>query len=147
MDSASRIREIEVAAGLVFREGRILVAQRRAGDTLGGYWEFPGGKRHAHESFEGCLGRELAEELGIEVAVGELFESVDHRYPEALVHLRFYLCRWLGREPRALGCADFAWITREQLGDYRFPPADAGLLRRLAADAALWGTAGREAAC
>ncbi len=127
-----------MAAGLVFRGGRLLVAQRRPGDTLGGYWEFPGGKRQPGESFEVCLGRELGEELGIEVAVGGLFESVDHRYPEALVHLRFYRCEWIRNEPEAIACAAFAWITREELADYRFPPADAGLLRRLGSEAGIW---------
>src|SRR5262245_8839529 len=52
-------RAIEVAAGLVFREGKLLITQRRSHDHLGGLWEFPGGKREAGESFESCLIREL----------------------------------------------------------------------------------------
>ena len=114
------------------------MAQRRPSDTLGGYWEFPGGKRRPDETFEACLQRELAEELGIEVSVGALFESVEHRYPEALVRLRFFKCEWVRHEPQAIACAAFAWITPEQLRDYRFPPADAGLLRRLSSEADSW---------
>ncbi len=60
-------RAIEVAAGLVFRDGKLLIARRPRQSHLGGMWEFPGGKREEGESFEECLHRELAEELGIEV--------------------------------------------------------------------------------
>ncbi|MBI3414034.1 MAG: 8-oxo-dGTP diphosphatase MutT [Verrucomicrobia bacterium] len=129
---------VEVAAGLVFRRGRLLITQRRAQDHLGGLWEFPGGKRETGESFEACLYRELREELDIEVAVEELFESIRHDYPEKSVQLQFYLCRWLKREPRALGCQSFAWIRQHELHDYTFPPADARLLQRLGESPRLW---------
>ena len=61
---------VDVAAALVFREGKLLITQRHAEAHLGGLWEFPGGKRELNETFETCLKRELREELGIEVAVG-----------------------------------------------------------------------------
>jgi mutator protein MutT len=129
---------IEVAAGLVFRGGRLLITQRRAGDHLGGLWEFPGGKRHAVETFESCLRRELLEEVGIEVEVAELLECVDHRYPDKRVHLQFYRCRLLAGEPHAIGCQAFAWVTREELCRYAFPAADTVLLKTLTATADLW---------
>src|SRR5580704_2374487 len=72
---------IEVSAGLVFRHGLLLITQRRPQDHLGGLWEFPGGKRHPNESDEDCLKRELIEELGIEVEVKELIDTVTHAYP------------------------------------------------------------------
>jgi mutator protein MutT len=128
---------IDVAAALVFREGRVLITQRHAGAHLGGLWEFPGGKREPNEAFEACLQRELREELGIEVAVGELAESLTHAYPEKTVHLRFYRCRWIEHEPRPLGCAAFKWVTAGELKDYAFPAADARLLEKLKNDAAL----------
>ena len=65
-------KSIEVAAALVFRNGKLLIAQRHAKAHLGGLWEFPGGKRHAEETFEECLVREIREELGVEISVGEL---------------------------------------------------------------------------
>jgi mutator protein MutT len=124
--------EIEVAAGLVFRRGKLLISQRPPEAHQGGLWEFPGGKREARETFEACLARELREELGIEVAVGQMVESLTHAYPEKTVCLRFYRCRWLEHEPRPIGCPDFKWVTAETLGNYAFPAADARLLEKLA---------------
>jgi 8-oxo-dGTP diphosphatase len=122
---------IEVAAGLVFRERRLLITRRRAGDHLGGFWEFPGGKKRADETFEECLARELMEELGIEVRVGRLFEEMEHEYPDRRVRLRFYLCRWLRHEPRALGCEAVRWVDVGELEGHEFPAADARLVDRL----------------
>jgi mutator protein MutT len=129
---------IEVSAGLVFRRGLLLITQRRPQDHLGGLWEFPGGKRHPNESDEECLRRELLEELAIEVEVHELIETVEHEYPEKSVRLKFFRCVWQRQEPRALGCHDFAWVTREQLVNYTFPAADAQLLQKLQNAAELW---------
>jgi 8-oxo-dGTP diphosphatase len=125
---------IEVAAGLVFRDGKLLITQRPPASHLGGLWEFPGGKREAGESFEQCLRRELAEELGIEVQVHELVEDLVHHYPERSVHLKFFRCRWLRHEPRAILCHDWKWIGPEQLTEHQFPAADARLLEKLRSD-------------
>jgi len=132
------MRSIEVSAGLVFHNGRLLITQRPEGGHLAGLWEFPGGKREPHESFEDCLRRELREELGIEVEAGPLVESIDHEYPEKSVHLRFFRCAWTAGEPQPLGCAAFAWVTREQLAAYSFPAADARLIEKLQHDPQLW---------
>lgn len=122
---------IEVAAGLVFRQGKVLITQRYAGAHQGGLWEFPGGKRDPHESFEDCLTRELREELGIDVEVHEAVETIEHAYADRTVRLKFFRCTWRQNEPQALGCPDFHWITRKELDDYAFPAADARLLRKL----------------
>ncbi len=134
--SATRI--IDVAAGLVFRQGKLLITQRHAEAHLGGLWEFPGGKREPDETFEACLVRELREELGIEVVVGELVESLTHAYPEKTVHLRFYRCRWQRYEPQPLECPAFQWVGPGELKDYPFPAADARLLEHLRRDSRLW---------
>src|SRR5262245_20952485 len=122
---------IEVAAGLIFRKGRLLITQRQTDAHLGGLWEFPGGKREPHESFEQCLHRELREELGVEIEIHELVESIMHAYPEKTVTLRFFRCSLKQHEPRALGCPDFRWVGRNELANYEFPAADARLLQRL----------------
>ena len=136
--SRNHSKVIEVSAGLVFRKGKLLISQRRDEDHLGGLWEFPGGKRHADESFEACLSRELLEELAIEVKVGALIETLEHAYAEKTVLLKFFKCRWIAREPQALGCQAFAWIGRGELADYEFPKADQRVLARLMGDDQLW---------
>ena len=129
---------IEVAAGLVFRHGQLLITRRYPQAHLGGLWEFPGGKREPDETFEDCLRRELREELGIEVSVGGLLASVAHAYPDKKVLLKFFRCDWLQHEPRAVGCYAFEWVRAPQLAKYSFPAADASLLERLKNSAELW---------
>jgi mutator protein MutT len=122
---------VEVAAGVIFRASRVLIARRRQDDHLGGLWEFPGGKREPSETYQDCLRRELREELGIEVEIGPVLASLTHDYPEKTVHLEFFRCAWLRHEPRALGCAAFAWVDRAGLGQHDFPAADRQLLAKL----------------
>ena len=132
---------IDVAAALVFRDGKLLITQRHADAHLGGLWEFPGGKREPDETFEACLVRELREELGIEVAVGELVESLTHAYPEKTVHLRVLplpldasmsRSRWAA--PPSNGCAPPNWTITP------FPPPTRGCWRGCGSDAGLWRT-------
>ena len=122
---------IDVSAALIFRDGKLLIAQRHPGAHLGGLWEFPGGKRHGAETFEACLAREIREELGVEIRVGELFDEVTHTYGEKTVHLKFFRCELLAGEPRAIDCAAVKWIGRDQLGEFEFPAADEQLLGKL----------------
>jgi 8-oxo-dGTP diphosphatase len=126
-------KQVEVSAALIFRRGKLLIAQRHANAHLGGLWEFPGGKREPQETFEECLVREIREELGIEIFVGSLFEEITHAYAEKTVHLKFFICELFNGEPQTLGCAAFKWIEKSELADYEFPAADAKLLEKLRA--------------
>lgn len=128
----------DVAAGLVFRDGKVLITLRYDDAHLGGLWEFPGGKVEKGETFEACLARELKEELGIDVEIQELIETDTHAYPGKTVRLKFFRCRWVGNEPRALGCADFRWVTAGELKQHEFPAADAVLIERLEKEIGLW---------
>ncbi len=129
---------IEVSAGLLFRSGKLLITQRHARAHLGGLWEFPGGKREPGETFEQCLVRELREELGVEVVVVELFETVEHAYPERTVSLKFFLCSLLQGEPKPVDCAAVKWVSHAELAAHDFPAADAALLHKLQSAGALW---------
>jgi 8-oxo-dGTP diphosphatase len=122
---------IEVSAALIFHGGKLLITQRHAKSHLGGLWEFPGGKREAGETFEQCLVREIREELGVEISVGELFEEISHDYPEKSVRLKFFLCELITGEPQPLDCAAVKWIQKSELTDFEFPAADAQLLVKL----------------
>lgn len=134
----AHLSRIEVSAALVFHGGKLLITQRHAKSHLGGLWEFPGGKREPGETFEECLAREIREELGVDIAVGALFEEITHDYPEKSVHLKFFACTLLAGEPRPLDCAAVAWVTKNGLDDYVFPAADERLLARLKAHKDVW---------
>jgi mutator protein MutT len=136
--STPSLQPIEVAAGLIFRDGKLLITRRHADAHLGGLWEFPGGKREAGETFEQCLVRELREELAVEARVGEVFDSVTHAYPGKTVHLKFFICELPAGEPQPHGCAALKWVNRSELEQYKFPEADAQLLERLQRDEELW---------
>jgi len=134
------MKSIEVSAGLVFRNGKLLITQRHKDAHLGGMWEFPGGKRETNETFEECLARELREELGIEVEVGEVLENLTHTYPEKTVTLKFFRCRLTQNEPRPIDCLDLRWVTASELDEYKFPAADARLLAMLKSSPGLWSS-------
>jgi mutator protein MutT len=122
---------IEVSAALIFRDGQLLITQRHAKSHLGGLWEFPGGKLEAGETYEQSLVREIREELGVEIAVGELFEEVVHAYPEKSVRLKFFICRLVSGEPQPLDCAAVKWLKLTELAEFEFPAADLRLLEKL----------------
>ena len=129
---------IEVAAGLLFRESRLLITQRPAGGHLAGLWEFPGGKRELGESMPQCLQRELVEELGITVTVGQCVETLTHAYPDKTVRLDFFLCELAEGIPTGLDGQELAWATVDDLDTYEFPAADARLLDRLKSETLWW---------
>lgn len=122
---------IQVAAGVISRGGRYLIARRKADKHLGGLWEFPGGKCETGESLADCLQRELREELGIDVQGLLHFRTIRHEYPEKTVELHFFHCRILRGDPRALDCEEIRWVSPGELANYEFPPADRPLLEVL----------------
>lgn len=132
------MKTIEVSAGLLFRSGKLLITQRHADSHLGGLWEFPGGKREPGESFERCLVRELQEELGVTVQVGQIFDELTHAYPERTVFLKFFVCSLPHGEPQAIDCAAVKWVTLDELSAHEFPAADATLLDKLNRAPELW---------
>jgi len=123
---------IDVVAAIIRRDdGRLLISQRLADDTLGGYWEFPGGKVEPGEELKAALYRELVEELGVATEIGAEIHRIVHAYPDRDVRLYFFEARILSGEPQKLEVADLRWVTLAELMDYRFPEADLPLLEQL----------------
>jgi 8-oxo-dGTP diphosphatase len=122
-----------VAAALVDPENRILVAQRPAGGSLAGLWEFPGGKIETGETPEAALVRELAEELGVAVAADALtaISFVSHGYDDFHLLMLLYLCRRWHGEPVGQQGQPLRWETVATLGELPMPPADVPLLAAL----------------
>src|ERR1044071_5108457 len=87
-----------VVAGLLARDGRVLVTQRRADQALPLQWELPGGKVEPGEAPVAALARELREELGVETAVGRIWDVLFHAYPEFDLVMLVYACRLLPGE-------------------------------------------------
>ncbi len=133
--STSPRKQIVVAAAVVFRDGRVLLTQRKQGSHLAGAWEFPGGKVEPDEDPRDTVARELREELGVDVRVGDILDVTFHRYPEKSVLLLFYEATLAesSPEPRPLDVADIRWAAREDLRDEAFPPADVAILTKVRA--------------
>ena len=113
-------------------DGRYLITRRRHGTHLAGLWEFPGGKCEPGETLEGCLQRELGEELGASFLVGDHVDTIGWEYPEGRVVLHFFHCRLAAGSIGAREGQEMAWVTPARLTDYDFPPADRALVARLA---------------
>lgn len=131
------MKRIVVAAGLIRgpvegpRSDRYLVSRRLADAHLAHSWEFPGGKVEPGEAPDAALAREIVEELGVEVAVGDIFAVGHHVYPEKEVILLVYDARMLEGTPKCLGVAEFAWLTAGEIVALPLPPADVPVVERL----------------
>ncbi len=126
------IPHYDVTAAVIWDgDGRLLIAQRPPDGLLGGLWEFPGGKQEPGESLEACLRREIREELGIEISVGERIVSVDHAYTHFRITLHAFHCTHEAGEPRALGCAGWRWVRPDELDQFAFPKVDREVIRML----------------
>jgi 8-oxo-dGTP diphosphatase len=115
---------VDVTAAVVIQGNKILIAQRLATGRHPGRWEFPGGKVEAGESPVECLAREMAEEMGVEVAVGEKLSEVEHAYPDMKIRLIAFSCEITKGDLQDIGCAAHTWTLLTELGDYDLLPPD-----------------------
>ncbi len=121
----------EVVAALIWNENRFLICQRPAHKARGLLWEFVGGKVEPGETKPQALIRECREELAVTLSVGEVFMEVDHIYPDLHVHLTLFHAAICAGVPQLLEHNDMRWITKEEIGQYPFCPADEAILQRL----------------
>ena len=123
-----------VVAGLIVKDGKLLVCQRTRHQTMPLKWEFPGGKIEAGEQPRDALRRELEEELGILATIGDEVRRIQHEYPNGgMVELRFYIVREYQGEIENRIFRDIQWAEPNGLPKYDFLEADLTLVRDLAA--------------
>jgi A/G-specific adenine glycosylase len=130
-----------VGVAIIWDGSKILIDRRLPTDSLGGLWEFPGGKVEPGESIAACIAREVREELALAVEVGDRLIALDgvqplvikHDYQDFTVELVVHHCRYLGGEPQPLSCDEIRWVTVEELGQYPLPPANAAIVAALQA--------------
>lgn len=119
---------MEVVAALIWEKGKFFACQRPEHKARGGLWEFVGGKVEQGETKENALIRECREELGVLIAVDDVFMDVTHAYPDITVHLTLFNARFTGEKPKMLEHQAFMWVTPEEADAAVFCPADKEIL-------------------
>ena len=125
------IPHYKISVGLIWRDNNILISKRHSNAMLGGLWEFPGGKIKEGESAKECVKREIKEELGVNVSVGGKITTIKHAYSHFTIELTAYHCQYQSGEPATLDCADFKWITTDQIESLPFPKANHKIFNKI----------------
>jgi 8-oxo-dGTP diphosphatase len=122
-----------VVAGLIVKDGKLLVCQRTRHQTMPLKWEFPGGKIEEKEQPRDALRRELEEELGINATIGDEVKRICHEYPNrTMVELRFFVVREYQGEIENRIFKDIQWAMPKDLPQFDFLEADLTLVKELA---------------
>ncbi len=122
----------EIGIGLVFnKNGELLIDQRLESSSMAGMWEFPGGKKNTNESIEKTIERELKEELGIVVKVGEKLLSFEHSYTHVKLYFTAHICEWISGDPKPLASQKLLWVSPDKLFDFPFPAANTKIISEL----------------
>jgi len=122
-----------VVAAVTERDGRILICRRKRGQAHELKWEFPGGKVEPGEAPSAALKRELAEELGIDAAIGPEITRYEFAYPgKPLILLIFFAVSEFSGDPRNLVFEEIAWEPRHRLPSYDFLEGDFDFVQTLA---------------
>ena len=120
-----------VTAAVIYRGSQVLIALRPSSGLLGGLWEFPGGKVEPGETLEDGLRREIIEELGVPIQVGEALGVYRHAYTHFKVTLHAFRCQLDGQEPQALHASEIRWIPLTELDNFPMGKIDRQIARRI----------------
>jgi A/G-specific adenine glycosylase len=127
----------QIGVAVIWNDQReILIDRRKQEGLLGGLWEFPGGKIEPGETIEACIAREIQEELGIEIAVGDRLCTVTHAYSHFKVTLNVHHCTHLSGNPQPIECDEVRWVTLDAIEEFPFPKANIHIINALRAHAA-----------
>ena len=110
---------------------QILIDRRLPQGTMGGLWEFPGGKIEIGETIQECIKREISEELGIEIVVGEHLITIDHTYAHLRVTLTVHHSQHLTGIPQTIECDEIRWVSLDELDNFNFPEANGEIITAL----------------
>ena len=121
----------EIAIGVIWKNGRVLIAQRKADGLLGGLWEFAGGKIEAGESGAVACKREVKEELGVTVRVRDEFMQVDHAYSHFSVTLHVFHCDYVRGTPQPISAARVRWAWPRELLKFAWPAANKKIIEKI----------------
>ncbi|MBN2367087.1 MAG: (deoxy)nucleoside triphosphate pyrophosphohydrolase [Calditrichaeota bacterium] len=123
---------IPVLAALIFNhDNSVLLAQRKPGKTNALKWEFPGGKLLSGETPESCLAREIEEELGLKISVGQLFSAVNYSYTHANILLLAYFAELVEGRIVLTDHINVRWVSIEKLLTFDLSPADIPIVEKL----------------
>ncbi len=122
----------DVTAAVFIKDGRVMICRRPPNKGNALKWEFPGGKSEPGETLEECLKRECEEELGIEISVGREICATEYEYPDITVKLHFMLSKIVSGTPELKEHVYIKYITKSELSDYDFCPADRDIVKILA---------------
>ncbi len=112
-------------------DGQILIDKRKAGGTMGGLWEFPGGKIEPGETVAECIVREIREELAIEISVGEHLIAIEHTYPTFQITLIVHHCQHISGIPQSIESDEIRWVNVNDLASYQFPAANLEIINAI----------------
>jgi 8-oxo-dGTP diphosphatase len=115
--------------------GQILIDKRKAGGTMGGLWEFPGGKIEPGETVAECIVREIREELAIEITVGEHLITIEHTYPAFQITLIVHHCQHISGIPQSIESDEIRWVNVNDLASYQFPAANLAIIQAIESNA------------
>lgn len=126
------IRVVAAVIKAVNKNGKpmIFATQRGYGEFKGG-WEFPGGKIEVGETPQEALKREIMEELDTEISVGELVDTIEYDYPEFHLSMDCFWCEIVKGDLVLKEHEDARWLTKEQLNDVEWLPADIELVKNI----------------
>ena len=122
----------EIGIGIIFnKKGQVLIDQRLENSSMGGMWEFPGGKRELNEDIEKTIYREIMEELGISIKVEDKLLTFDYAYSHKKLCFLVYLCKFIAGNPKPIKSQKLLWVNPERLFDFPFPAANTRIIRAI----------------
>jgi 8-oxo-dGTP diphosphatase len=121
----------QVAAAIIHKDDKILIAQRAVDDECGMLWEFPGGKLEEGETLEECIIREIREELNLDIEIIDIFDTSVYRYDSQDIEFTVFNVRVVGGKLKLNVHNKVKWVEISQLRNYDFMPADIGFVEKL----------------